>query len=297
MNGRGLATVWVVHAVLAALTLLPGTSRAASYSVHGDVRTDAKLIANGLLTGMNNGDSFRFTDDPQALLSNVLSSDSTVSNFTTNGGAATALFKGSIGSLKAYSVATFARGFDNFGNVVFNGKTAASAGGDFFDLVTVGGAGLALGTPVSYRVDFSIDGTLTAASSQPSDPFYAYAIASVRLFDLNSGQRVTLDWNTVANAPGLFLLTLATQVGNTLKIEGSLGVAAGVDALSPTGRRAEVDFYHSALYSLTPSVAGLNTVGASGHNFLAPVPEPTTWALLALGLVVLGIGKRHQPTP
>ena len=46
------------------------------------------------------------------------------------------------------------------------------------------------------------------------------------------------------------------------------------------------DFYHSAVYGLVPSVAGLNTVGASGIDFLAsaPVPEPAGRALLLLGL-------------
>ena len=51
------------------------------------------------------------------------------------------------------------------------------------------------------------------------------------------------------------------------------------------------DFYHSAVYGLVPSVAGLNTVGASGIDFLAsaPVPEPAGRALLLLGLG-LGLG-------
>ncbi len=280
-----------VRLALAAAALLPLTAVAASYGVSGSIRTSAEYRpANGVLVGTNDLGTFGFIDDPQAVLPNALSTVSGVSI----GGSATAQFKGSIGSLKAYSLAAYPFGIGPFNSLLFTGNAKASAGGDFFDLLTVSGAGLAVGTPVNYRLDFSIDGTVTSASSLPSDPFYAYAIASVRLFDLSAGQRVMFDWNTVANTTGVYSLNLATQVGNTLKIEGSLSTATGVDALSPVGRRAEADFYHSALYSLTPSVAGLNTTGASGYNFLTPVPEPSSWALFGGGLLALGWLQRRR---
>ena len=63
------------------------------------------------------------------------------------------------------------------------------------------------------------------------------------------------------------------------------------------------DFYHSAVYGLVPSVAGLNTVGASGIDFLAsaPVPEPAGRALLLLGLGLAGLlaarGLRRRALP
>lgn len=294
VNGRFLFVALLAHSLLVTLALLPDTSHAASYGASGSIRTSAEYRpANGALEGNNDVLGFGFTDDPRALLPNVLSTASGVSI----GGSASAMFKGSIGSLKAYSLATFPLGIGPFNTLLFTGNAKASAGGDFFDLLTVSGAGLAVGTPVSYRLDFSIDGTVTPASSQPSDPFYAYAIASVVLRDLSDGQRVMFDWNTSANTPGVYSLNLATKVGNTLKIEGSLGTATGVDALSPVVRRAEADFYHSALYSLTPSVAGLNTTGASGHSFLTPVPEPATWALFASGLLgLLWMQRRAMPS-
>ena len=71
-----------------------------------------------------------------------------------------------------------------------------------------------------------------------------------------------------------------------------LYAGADVSDYAATGRfRAEADFAHSAGYELIP-VAGLNTTGASGHNFLAaPVPEPGTWALMAGGLLAPAAGR------
>ena len=60
-----------------------------------------------------------------------------------------------------------------------------------------------------------------------------------------------------------------------------------------TARSAESDFYHSAGYTLTPSVSGLNTVGASGHDFTSAVPEPGSALLAGLGLAAV-FGRRWR---
>ena len=71
------------------------------------------------------------------------------------------------------------------------------------------------------------------------------------------------------------------------------GNVVGIELSNATlARAAEADFSHSAYFYLSPSVAGLNTVGASGHDFMAPVPEPAAAALLVAGLLALAL--RHK---
>ena len=276
---------------LAALALLPLGAGAQSWGAYGSVnattslqvpaqpREDFNLVAN-----------FGFTDQPQALLPNSIERVATVSN----GGGATSRFKGSVGSLKAFSAANFGYGFDAQGHSLFIGYGSSSTQGSFVDRVLVGGAGLALGTPVSYRVDFSIDGSLSSPAFEIGGFLSASAGATARLSDLQSGQDVSFNWTAGQQAPGVYSLTLATQVGHTLQFTGSLNTFAYVSYYAQLGRSAQADFYHSALYTLAPSVAGLNTVGASGHNFLAPVPEPSRWALLGAGLLALVWMQRRR---
>ena len=111
--------------------------------------------------------------------------------------------------------------------------------------------------------------------------------------DTRSGVQASLSWDAARQATGVYTLSLATVVGNTLSIQGMLSVGTLVNAGAVIGRSAEVDFYHSVGYHLTPSVAGLNTTGASGTDFLAPVPEPGTGASLLAGLALLGTLRRR----
>jgi hypothetical protein len=99
---------------------------------------------------------------------------------------------------------------------------------------------------------------------------------------------VVFNWDAARQTTGLYSIVLNTAVGHTLSLFGSLNVGAQVAGNSPVGRFAEANFYNSAHYNLAPSVAGLNTVGASGHDFaVSSVPEPQTWLQLGLGLLAL----------
>jgi hypothetical protein len=236
-------------------------------------------------------DNFNFNGQPQALLPTTLSGVSTVNN----GGTATAKFQGSIGTLKAYSFAAFAYGYDAQGVGLFTGYSSATAQGSFADAIVVGGAGLAMGTPVSYRVEFSIDGTLSSPSFEIGGFLSASAGATARLTDLQSGQQVSFDWQAGRQATGQYSLTLATQVGHTLQFVGLLNTSAGVTHYAQTGRSAEADFFHTARYALAPSIAGLNTIGASGHDFaVSSVPEPSTGVLLSAALLALAWQLRRR---
>ena len=204
-----------------------------------------------------------------------------------NGGSAEAGFLGRVGLLKAYAVAGYPYCCTINGQTVTLGYTNATVQASFYDTVAVSGAGLAVGTPVTYRVDFNISGTISSPAFEIGAPLSVDGLAQVRLRDTSSGSEVALNWDAKRDATGRYQLILDTQVGHELGITGMLYAGAYVGAYATLGRVAQADFYHSAEYSLTPSVAGLNTIGASGIDFLAPVPEPAGWAMLLLGLVGL----------
>lgn len=176
------------------------------------------------------------------------------------------------------------------------GRGVATASATFADTLRVDGAGLALGTPVNYRLDLHISGRVLGqlGTTAPFSNTYADATALLRLADLSSGQQVSFEWRSRDQATGLYSITLNTAVGHELRLTGNLGVSAWADS-AVAGRSASADFMNTAVFQLAPSVAGLNTVGVSGHDFsAAPVPEPASWALmLAGGLGVLAWQRRQ----
>lgn len=210
---------------------------------------------------------------------------------TPNGGQAQARFQGRVGLLRAYAEASYPTCCTPQGHTVTAGYTNATAQGTFFDTVAVFGAGLAPGTPVSYRIDFDITGGVSSPSFEIGGHLSASGVAEVRLTDLSTNTQVIRAWDASRDPAGRYSLTLNTFVGNNLGINGMLYAGAYVDAYALLGRSAVADFEHSAVYTLVPSVAGLNTQGASGHDFLAPVPEPATWVSLLGGLVLLGVRR------
>jgi hypothetical protein len=214
----------------------------------------------------------------------------------TYGGSATASFAGRVGLLRATAGAGYGYCCTLLGERVLQGYSAASAQGSFFDTVLVTGAGLADGTPVSYRVDFTITGRLSSPNFEIGGFLSASGLAEVRLTDMSSRESVIQRWDATRHATGTYSLTLDTVVGRSLGISGMLYAGASVTDYAQLARTAWADFGHSAGYQLTPSVAGLNTVGASGWDFaMAPVPEPGSWGLMAGGLLVLVARRQWRP--
>lgn len=257
----------------------------------------ANLLANAFMTypeprvDVTHNANLNLLNQPAAAQLQLLHEFSAVPN----GGSAEASFLGRVGLLKAHAVAGYPYCCTINGQTVTTGYTNATVQATFYDTVAVGGAGLVVGTPVQYRVDFDISGTISQPAFEIGGHLSADGLAQVRLRDTSSGNQVELNWDAKRDATGRYSLTLDTQVGHELGLSGMLYAGGYVDAYAVLGRVAQADFYHSAVYSLAPSVAGLNTTGASGVNHLALVPEPGAWAMLTLGLVgVLG-ARRVKP--
>lgn len=270
------AVLRAVAALGLAALALPGTALANGYSLTANVITEA----NNFPEGVRQEGHLQLDNDPLAFSLQAVDRVAQVSN----GGKAVGLFLGSVGLLKAYASAVTPLG---------GGLVTSTVTSSFADTIAVRGAGLAVGTPVSYRLDISIQGSVLPppAGSLPT----AFADARVLLQDDTSYQAVSLRWSDKTQAPGVYSLVLNTQVGHSLVLYANLDVGAQVGS-SSTGIFAEADFYHSARYALTPSVAGLNVVGQSGHDYtVSAVPEPSSWALMALGVAAL-VARRRAVT-
>lgn len=262
---------------------------AQGYFLKGSVRATASTSWPPPSLLDQNTDSVNWVNLPPAAQPNAIQASASMGN----GGSATARFLGSVGSLKAYATAESPYGVNAGGTTVFSGGASAQATGSFYDTVMVSGAGLALGTPVSYTINFSISGSVSPEIFLLGGPS-ADAAARVEIFDLQGLGGKTFNWQIKNQPVGLYSLTVATAVGHTLGIAGVLEVSAGMSTQVAVARSVTADFYHSALYTLEPSVVGLNTTGVSGHNFLAAVPEPSSWALFGGGLLVLTWLQRRR---
>ena len=285
---RSLRSTLTSAALLGLLGAWPGAHAAPVYQTIGFAQTLA-TTSNPNYEQSYFTDTFNYLNDARVNAPSHIEQHSAVAS----GGDAEASVTAQSGVLKAFARAGYPAYTDEVRVV---GYSYGDAQARFGDTILVGGAGLALGTAVSYSISFHIDGWHSFPAYEVPGHFAAGAEANMLLRDVNSGSEVRRDWSSTVDLNGWTTLMLHTEVGHELFIAGFLAAYASVDSYATVARVAVADYGHSANYFLTPSIDGLNTVGASGHDFRMvadpnSVPEPTSLALLLLGLLTLK--RRH----
>ena len=205
------------------------------------------------------------------------SSDTTLSN----GARAHAEIEASMGVLKGRLSTHYEKAFqadDGFVDAIFSTT--------FEDFIEVTAPGLAAGTPVTYTFSLDIDGTsgTTPTPAAPGALSVGFA-ASMGPAWLSPVPRVRqIDWQ-LSQGDGVFSQTFVAVVGELVRIRGTLFAGSQAGTSNATSD-AWADYMSTARFTLTPDVAGANTVSVSGHDYAASVvPEPGVAILFAMGML------------
>jgi hypothetical protein len=173
-------------------------------------------------------------------------------------------------------------------------------------------AGGPLGAPVSVNLLLSVTGTASPPASDPNDLYDASAtalliagdVSSINLLELidslvngtplpTSPDYSLLSFNSLTSPPGDVTGTFATTGGTTFDLFYGLITHASVTGQSGAAEAA-VDYSKSLTFSLFPQQPGVAVTTFGGQTFLNPVPEPETWALLAIGLAGIAFVHRRR---
>lgn len=262
------------------------------YQVTGIVNTQVHTFAPGPNVSDVGYQDFNYLNQPQARGVVTIEQDAAVAD----GGQAFGRVSAQSGTLKAWSWSSNPAWVTGRNPLDYAASMISSS---FADTILVQGAGLAEGAAVRYLLSIHIEGSTSLPAFELGGALAAEVSAYVTLRDLTGGT-VSMNWNSNRDDEGWFELTLDTHVGAELLLSAGLNASTYVTATA-RNRFAEADYGRSTYVYLTPSVAGLNTVGASGHDFTLPdtggtgtVPVPATLALVVTGLA-LARSRRLSP--
>lgn len=140
----------------------------------------------------------------------------------------------------------------------------------------------------TYTFNFHVDAKLTTAQASFSanaslhntdDPFLETSLASNGVFHLGTGLSGT---SIVSDS---FSVTATFEAGKSYYLKASLSVGSADDYASTS---VSADAFNTLLVtSITGADPSLLVAG------IAPVPEPQAYAMLALGLIVIGVARRR----
>jgi hypothetical protein len=137
---------------------------------------------------------------------------------------------------------------------------------------------ISLNGPINSHGEIGYSLTATTTDGAQVAPFLTPKVLSGREVDTSVGGKPPLDKHVDAGDT-FFFTGVGTQQSITYKTDGALVVDPAYDQMSAT-----------VAFSLSPN----SNVGISGLMSQTPVPEPSTYALLAAGLAFVGfIGRRR----
>lgn len=201
-----------------------------------------------------------------------------IGNSLPDGSYANATATASFGGLHIYSEAYRASGSD----------ATASAEADMDDIIPA--SNIVAG---SYGLNIQVTGAHSNVSGEYGEAAYAMLFWSVD--DAKTGALLRYgQWESTDAAPnGLIAETISDPSGDPLELD----VQFNTNTYSSWGVPVFADYSDTAKIYLTSLDGGPDPVGLSGHDYslVAALPEPGTWALLVVGLGMVGAVLRRGP--
>ena len=197
----------------------------------------------------------------------------------------TSTISGQMGILKAASFAEYP--------AIPSGKSAqAHTQVNALDYLTVVAPGLARGTPVTLRFLYHLSGTFSTPVFEFGGSYAASATGYLQATTQSGAGGFTKRYENLNGAAPYDLVgTMDALVSERVGLAYGLDTFAYVGGTATVARQASVDFSNTAIAYAWSDDPGVTLVAASGHDY-APVPEPASFAALALGALPLLRRKR-----
>ena len=153
--------------------------------------------------------------------------------------------------------------------------------GSWYDLIHVTSPTLAAGTPVRLQLTSTLEGTKSAFAPYPNNGTHAY----LRTAFGSEFSLIVMQDGILSSSKDIFV---DTYVGDMLNLGSSMEIQGETSITDSGPSTCRVDAFNTGLVTLASLTPGATFTSDSGYAYgAAPVPEPATFAALALGAAAL----------